>query len=85
MKLNELTFNQHPNWDGGTRATHTFTNGYGVSVITGSNAYTSDKEPYEVAVLHHGKITYDTHITDYVLGYLNEEAVNLVLSQVKSL
>ena len=85
MKLNGLNFNQHPNWADGTHAKHTFPNGYGVSVITGSDAYTSTKKPYEVAILHHGKITYDTHITDDVLGYLDDEAVNLVLCKVESL
>lgn len=62
-----------------------FDNDYGVSVITGSSAYTSSTKPYEVAVLYKGGITYNTHITDNVVGYCNEQRVTEIMKQVQEL
>ena len=67
------------------RATHTFSNGYGVSVIQGSYAYTDNTDEYEVAVLKDGGICYDTHITSDVLGHLSTSDVTKVMKQVQEL
>ena len=86
MKLTELEFNLHPNWRGATQARHIFDNGFGVSVITGSNSYTSESAPYELAVLDaEGDVNYDTPITDDVLGHLTEDDVDELLARVEDL
>ena len=64
-----------------------FSNGYGVSVISGEDAYSDDSHPYELAVLagsesHHG-ITYSTPITDDVVGYLDEDGVTEIMEKVQ--
>jgi hypothetical protein len=64
------------------RATETFENGYGVSVIFGSFFYSNGKDTYEVAVLFDGHITCNTDITDNVMGYLSEDEVSEVMSKV---
>ena len=85
MKLSELGFRTHPSLRYDTIATHTFPNGYGASIITGQNAYSSENAPYELAVLHNNEITYDTPLTGDVLGYLTEEEVNEYLLKIEAL
>jgi hypothetical protein len=85
MKVSDLVFKNHPRGFEGTIATHTFSNGYGASIITGEHAYSNENAPYELAVLHNGKITYDTELTDDVLGYLTEEEVDEYLLQIEAL
>jgi len=60
-----------------------FDNGYGISVIT--DGFSNDSHPYEVAVLLDGEICYDTHITDDVIGYLDEDGVTLIMKQIQEL
>lgn len=62
-----------------------FDNGYGISVIQGTCAYTDKEHPYEVAVLKDGNLCYDTHITNDVIGYCTEEKVNLIMKQIQEL
>jgi hypothetical protein len=70
----------------GTQACAYFDNGYGVSVITGSMFYTNPNTPYEVAILKEGVgITYDTHITDDVLGWQTASEVSEIMRQVQEL
>lgn len=85
MKLSELEFIKHPSQGYDTIATHTFPNGYGASIITGEYAYSNEDAPYELAVLHNGKITYDTPLTGGVLGNLTEEEVNEYLLKIEAL
>jgi len=83
----DLEFNVHPNslFGFNGQAKMDFDNGYGVSVITGEYAYTSELEPYEIAILHDGIITYDTHISDDVIGYCTQEKVTEIMKQVQEL
>ena len=67
------------------RAEIHFSNNYGASIVTGDCFYTSDEKPYELAVMYKGNITYDTPITDDVCGWLNENDVNKLLSQIEAL
>ena len=67
------------------QAKETFENNYGVSVIFGNCFYSNGKDTYEVAVLYDGNITYNTEITDDVLGYLSEEEVSEIMIKVQSL
>jgi hypothetical protein len=85
MKVSDLVFKEHPSKGFDTIATHTFPNGYGASIITGQNAYSSETAPYELAVLHNSKITYDTPLTGDVLGYLTEDEVNEYLLKIEQL
>lgn len=62
-----------------------FKNGYGASVITGSIAYCNKLQPYELAVLKHGKLCYDTPITDDVIGYLTSDEVDELLDRIEQL
>lgn len=68
-----------------SRATICFPNKYGASVITGPGAYGNENKPYEIAILYNGHITYDTPITDDVLGYLNREEVEDILNKISEL
>ena len=67
------------------QAIETFENGYGVSVLFGSCFYSNGKDTYEVAVLFDGSITYNTSITNDVMGHLSENEVSEVMSKVAAL
>ena len=77
------------------QAIYFFSNGYGISVINiiGTNgehfSYTKNKEQYEIAVLegskNNSKITYDTVITDDVIGYLGIEEVYKIMEEIEKL
>lgn len=61
-------------------------NGYGASIIQTTGSYGSKQGLWELAVLDStGEITYNTPITDDVLGYLTEEEVNETLKKIKKL
>ena len=63
-----------------------FENGYGASIVIGPHTYGGTEGFYELAVLDsNGNITYDTHITDDVLGYLSPIDVSDVLKQIQEL
>ena len=52
---------------------------YGASIISKPGSYGYEQGLYELAVLYDGIITYNTDITDNVVGYITEdEAVDLV-------
>ena len=77
------------------QAVYFFSNGYGISVINiiGTNglhySYTKNKDQYEIAVLEGNKessrITYDTPITDDVIGYLGIEEVYKIMEEIEKL
>ena len=63
-----------------------FPNGYGASVIRGGISYGATDGMFELAALgSDGSITYDTHITDDVLGWLSGEDVLENLSAIRDL
>ena len=75
-----------------------FENGYGVSVVRYKSltntfreysSYTSNDSEWEVAVIYGDKmnweISYNTHITDDVIGHLTEGEVDWVMIQVQEL
>lgn len=70
---------------GGIQWKFEFDNGYGASVITGSIAYCNEVQPYELAVLKHGELCYDTPITDDVIGYLTSNEVYDLLDKIEQL
>jgi hypothetical protein len=73
-----------------------FPNGYGVSVVRYKNpisksfgSYTSNDSEWEVAVLCGNEkgweITYDTYITNDVIGHLSEGGVEWIIILVQDL
>ena len=85
MKFSELKFKKHPSLNFGTQAKVKFSNNYGASIITGQAAYTDNEKPYELAVLHNGRLTYSTPITDDVCGYLDAQEVEELLAKIEAL
>jgi len=82
----DLEFVEHPNHMGGVWARITFENGYGASVVKSDYSYGGNKGLYELAVLStDGNLTYDTPITDDVMGYLSPEDVTNVMSKIQAL
>jgi hypothetical protein len=70
----------------GKQARMMFENGYGVSVVSHTYSYGGKDGLFEVAVLgKDGNLTYDTPVTNDVVGYLTEEDVTDVLKQVQEL
>ena len=63
-----------------------FENGYGVSVVSHTYSYGGKKGLYEIAVLDkNGELTYDTPVTNDVIGYLSETGVTDVMKKVQEL
>ena len=82
----DLEFVEHPNHLGGVQARITFVNGYGASVVKTPHSYGGDKGLYELAVLGiDGHLTYDTPITNDVIGYLRDIDVTDVMEKIQQL
>ena len=63
-----------------------FENGYGVSVVSHSYSYGGRDGLFEVAVLDKdGDLTYETSVTNDVVGYLNPEDVTEIMEKVQIL
>lgn len=83
--FNDLEFKPHITMNG-VMSRIIFENGYGASVVRGEYTYGGDKGLYELAVLDsNGDLTYDTPITDDVIGHLSEDDVTKVLEQIQLL
>lgn len=92
--FNDLMFKNHPNGMGGFQARMDFENGFGVSVVCGLHLYSTPRanlyaasmyEAYEVAIMEDGHLTYDTPITDDVIGYASPEEVTSIMERVQNL
>lgn len=71
---------------GGVGGRIIFDNGYGASVVSHQYSYGGKKGLYELAVLDNdGQLTYDTPITNDVMGYLTPEKVTEILIQIQDL
>jgi hypothetical protein len=63
-----------------------FDNGYGISVVKGPHSYGGKLGLYEIAVLGiDGYITYETPITDDVIGFLKPEDVSKYMIEIQEL
>ena len=89
----DLEFKSHPNGIG-LAGRIMFENGYGVSVVRfqtlgGYGSYTSNENEWELAVLKKKgegwMLTFDTTITDDVIGHLLEEEVTEIMRKVQEL
>lgn len=70
----------------GVKCRTTFSNGYGASVVSHTYSYGGKQFLYEIAVLDpDGEITYETPVTDNVIGYLTPEEVTQVLTDIQNL
>ena len=81
---------QHPHDPMGVQELFFFPNGYGASVVRCPKiSYGAREGLMELAVLNgiqgSWNITYDTPITDDVLGYLSKENVETLLEQISNL
>jgi len=82
----DLEFKDHPNGMGGVQAKIQFDNGFGASVVKTPFSYGGTRGLYELAIFgKDGDITYDTPITDDVLGYLSEVKVTETLAKIQAL
>jgi hypothetical protein len=68
----------------GLQARMDFDNGYGVSVVSFSGSY-GYPNLWEVAVVYEGSLTYNTDITDDVIGYQTDQDVTDVMKKVQAL
>jgi hypothetical protein len=82
----DLEFKPHTAGMGGVMSRIIFENGYGASVVKTPYTYGGDRGKYELAVLGtDGDLTYDTPITDDVIGYLSETEVTDILEKIQKL
>ena len=85
VTFQELEFQLHP-MGMGKQCIVQYSNGYGASIVQGPHTYGGKDGLYELAVFgKDGEITYDTPITNDVLGYLSEAEVEKSLLDIKNL
>ena len=81
----DLEFNSFNHGDG-VQAKMMFENGFGASIIRSSFSYGGNKGLYEIAVLDtDGELTYDTDVTDNVIGHLTPEQITKIMEQIQAL
>lgn len=81
--------------NGGIQRIYRFPNGFGASVVRHAFSYGGDIGLWELAVIQFDPeflenndrwlLTYETPITDDVLGYLSDEQVNETLNKISAL
>ena len=85
VTFQELIFQSHP-IGMGKQFIVQYPNGYGASIVQGPHTYGGPNGLYELAVFgKNGEITYDTPITNDVLGYLSEQELEKILLDIKNL
>lgn len=83
---NDLVMKNTNVLDNGLSYVFTFDNDYGASVIKHRYSYGNENDLFELAILDkNGEITYDTYITNDVLGWLTNEEVIECFKQIQSL
>jgi hypothetical protein len=84
-KFEDLDFQTHDDLRG-VVSRLMFDNGYGVSVVRHPYSYGGDQGLYELAVLDsEGNLTYETEVTNDVIGYLTPEDVTEHMIEVQSI
>ena len=84
-QFKDLEFKEHRDLNG-VVARITFDNGYGASVVKHEFSYGGKDGLYELAVLDaNGDLTYETPITDDVIGYLRPIDVTDVMEKIQQL
>jgi len=70
----------------GVQSRMMFENGFGVSVVSHTFSYGGKDGLFEIAVLDEdGDLTYNTPVTNDVIGYLKPEEVTEIMEQVQNL
>jgi hypothetical protein len=83
--FDDINFEKHEEL-GGVVGRIVFENGYGTSVVCHMMSYGGKLGLYELAVLDKdGELTYDTPITNDVVGHLTPEEVTNYLIQIQDL
>jgi len=73
-------------FNGGDQYKFRFHNGYGASIVRHSFSYGHESGLWELAVLGaDGHLTYDTSVSDDVVGWLDEQGVADYLSRIEAL
>jgi hypothetical protein len=82
----DIEFKKHSNIHAGfdKQGRIDFENGYGVSVVCGRSAYCGSGT-FEVGIMKDGDLTYETDITDDVLGYQSPEDITKIMEKLQSL
>jgi len=81
----DLVFVEKPH-NMGVSARIEFDNGYGASVVKGPHTYGGKDGLYEMGILDSsGNLTYETPITNDVIGYLSESEVSDYLRKIQEL
>lgn len=79
----------HPLDQNGEQRIYKFANGYGASVVRFFGSYGVEHHKLELAVLvfegDSWKLTYETPITNDVIGHLSPDEVNATLTQIEAL
>jgi hypothetical protein len=84
--FNDLQFKPINDFRAGVQATINFQNGYGASIVQHSFSYGHEDGLYELAVLdEEGGLTYNTSVTNDVLGWLTEDDVTEALIKIQNL
>ena len=84
--FDDLEFIKLDKYMNGVAARIMFENGFGASIVCHSFSYGGDEGLYELAVLDtDGEITYETDITDNVIGHLTPEEITEVMKQIQAL
>lgn len=86
--MKALNFKDLPNNEinGGIQYHFKASNGYGASIVKHSFSYGGDRGLWELAIIgKDGALSYDTPLTNDVLGYLTESEVNETLSKIEAL
>lgn len=87
--FSNVTHSESGELNGGVYMRVFFASGFGVSVIQSPLSYGGSCDKYELAVIEgnpvNWHITYDTHITNDVLGWLDEDQVIGYMRQVSKL
>jgi len=85
-KFEDLKFDSTSPYLTGVQTRMVFENGYGVSVVSHKYSYGGEDGLFEVAVLgKDGDLTYDTPVTNDVIGYLEPVEVTDIMKQVQEL
>jgi hypothetical protein len=72
--------------NGGVQRKYAFANGYGASVVRHDFSYGGRSGLWELAVIgKDDRLCYTTPITDDVIGWLDDDAVDELLAQIEAL
>lgn len=85
ITFNDLKFEKWPDM-GGVYCRIQFENGWGASIVKHQYSYGGPRGLYELAVLgSDGELSYESPITNDVLGYLSEDDVARYVNEIKNL